>query len=198
MPVFSESTRRYTELAPAPALAPWVECYWMMHGTGPRSVPNRVLPDGCADIILGLADAPGPVVVGTMQAAAVFSPQGPVSYFGVRFRPGCALPFLDVPLREITDRRVPLDTLWGRAAELLTDVPASERRVRMEAALRERLRRWKVGARSDEALIARAIGLMRQARGGASIGGVAAALGIGERRLERAFDRSVGVAPKVF
>ena len=194
----SESTLRYAESPPGPALAPWVECYWTMQGGGQKPIPNRVLPDGCADIILGLADAPGAVAVGTMQTAVVFPVERPVSYFGVRFRPGCALPFLGVPLRELTDRRVPLTALWGADAERLADVPASERGPCMDVTLGARLRRWKIDARSDEALIARAIGVMRGACGGANVGAVAAALGTGERRLERAFHRSVGVAPKVF
>lgn len=198
LPSSAADRPQYAELAPSASLAPWVECYWTMDGVDDPSRPNRVLPDGCADIILGLPDCSGPVAVGTMATAAVFRRDGPVSCFGVRFRPGCALPFLDLPLREITDRRVPLDALWGREAELLADVSRNERRSRVERVLADRLRRWSADGRSDETLVARAIELMRRTRGGASVGGVAAALGTGERRLERAFDRNVGVGPKLF
>jgi AraC-like DNA-binding protein len=191
-------TPRYTELAPAPELAPWIECYWAMRAANAPDVPNRVIPDGCSDIIVGLTDAPGPVAIGTMQTAAVFCLQGPVDYFGVRFRPGCALPFLGVPLRELTDRRVPLDQVWGADAQRLGDVSAANARTTINRVLGDRLRSWKCDARSDETLVWNAIGLMRRARGSANIGGVAAALGVGERRLERAFDRSVGIGPKVF
>ena len=191
-------TPRYTEIAPAPALARWVECYWTMRAAHALGVPNRVLPDGASDIIIGLGDVPGPVVIGTMRTAAVFALEGTVDYFGVRFRAGCGLPFLDVSMREITDRRVPLDALWGAEAELLADVPASERVWWMNRILGERLQRWTPDARSDESLVERAVALMRRARGGVGVGEVAAAIGVGERRLERAFDRSVGIGPKLF
>lgn len=197
-PIPRSDRRRYAELAPSPALAPWIDCYWTLHASGPSRVPNRVLPDGCTDIILGLVDAPGPVAIGTMRGAAVFPLTGPVDYFGVRFRPGCGLPFLGIPLCEITDARVPLDDLWGREAARLADVATDARVDCMERVLSQRLHRWLRDRRADEPLASRAIALMRQARGGASIRDVASALGVGERRLERAFDRSVGVAPKVF
>jgi AraC-like DNA-binding protein len=188
----------YAELPPSPALAPWIECWWTLHAAGPSPVPNRVLPDGCTDIILGLGDEPGPVAIGTMRSAAVYPLSAPVDYFGVRFRPGCGLPFLGVPLSELTDARVRLDDLWGREAARLVDVPTDARLARMERVLSERLHRWLRDRRNDEPLAYRAVALMRQSRGGASIRDVASALGVGERRLERAFDRGVGVAPKVF
>ncbi len=38
----------------------------------------------------------------------------------------------------------------------------------------------------------------RRARGGVAVSAVAAAIGVGERRLSRAFDRWVGLSPKAF
>ncbi len=157
-----------------------------------------MLPDGCSDIILGLADTRGPTAIGTMRSAAVYPISGPIDYFGVRFRPGGALPFFGVPLSELTDDRVLLDDLWGRHADALSDVAPERRLARMEGMLSARLHRWLRDPHADEPLASRAIALMRQARGGVGIRAVASALGVGERRLERAFDRSVGLPPKVF
>jgi AraC-like DNA-binding protein len=197
-PPTDPSLPRYAERPPGPALAPWIECYWTIRATDAPSVPNRVLPDGCSDIILGLGDVSGPVAIGPMRTAEVFPLTGVVDFFGIRFHPGCALPFLGLPLSEITDARVPLDTLWGDDTRLLADVAPEVRVAHAEQLLTERLRRWMRGRRADEPLASRAIALLRQARGGASIAAVASALGVGERRLERAFDRSVGLSPKVF
>ncbi|MEP7219956.1 MAG: DUF6597 domain-containing transcriptional factor, partial [Bacteroidota bacterium] len=42
----------YRESPPSPRLAPYVECYWSMRAIpGAAPTPNRVLPDGCVDII---------------------------------------------------------------------------------------------------------------------------------------------------
>jgi AraC-like DNA-binding protein len=167
-----------------------------MRATGAASVPNRVLPDGCSDIIIGLGDHPAPVAVGTMRAAEVFPLTGSVDFVGIRFRPGRGHSFVGVPLHEITDCRIALDALWGSAARALTDVAPDARISCAERVLRERLRTCTDDGRVEELLVSRAIALLRQSRGGASIRAVASALGIGERRLQRAFDRSVGVSPK--
>ncbi|HEX6105626.1 MAG TPA: AraC family transcriptional regulator [Gemmatimonadales bacterium] len=190
---------RYAEIVPGPALAPWVECYWSIRATCPGAVPNRVLPDGCVDLIVGV-DGARPFVVGTMRAAVVFPLAGRVDLFGVRFRPGGAAALLDLPLVELTDLRVPLEEIWGPAAGVLGDAvePGSlgARASRAEAVLRARLGGWR--ERADELLARQAVALLRRARGGVGVRELAAALGVGERRLERAFGQAVGLGPKAF
>lgn len=191
---------RYVELPPSLALAPWVECYWSIQAIDAPGIPNRVLPDGCSDLIVGISNDPTPMAVGTMSTAAVVPMIGRVDLFGIRFHPGGALPLLGTPLAELTDRRVPLEALWGRQAQALAGAwePArlAERAERAERVLRTRVALWARGPRGDEALVAEAVSLLRRARGGVGVGQVAAALGVGQRRLERAFGRSVGLSPK--
>jgi AraC-like DNA-binding protein len=191
---------RYVEVPPGPELAPWVACYWAIQADDAPPVPNRVLPDGCADFIIGIGNDPTPMVVGTMQSAVVIPTAGRVDLFGIRFRPGSALPLVGTPLGELTDQRVPLEALWGRDAEQIGDLAVegspAERAARAERLLRRRLAGWARSPGGDEAFVAQAVSLLRRARGGVGIGQVAAALGVGQRRLERAFARSVGLSPK--
>jgi len=187
----------YAETAPSPALAPWVQCFWSIAGTSAESVPNRVLPDGCADVIVDLSAAPNAFAVGPMRTASVVTVAGAVDLFGVRFRPGAASAFLGASLDELCDQDVPLDLLWGRlAAELeerLAAAPRDERVRHAERVLAGVLR----DARGSDDVVSRAVALMRRARGGATVRDVASALGVGERRLERAFARHVGYGPKM-
>lgn len=195
------SPPRYLELPPGPALVPSIACYWAIRGDPAGSTANRVMPDGCADVIVGVSGSPEPLVVGTMRTARVVPLSGPMDLFGVRFLPGCALPFLDTPLDQLTDIRVPLDALWGRSAEVVADALApaepETRARRLDRVLQSRLAAMN-GFRPgrDEALAARAVDLMRRTRGGLGVRDLAKALGIGERRLQRAFDRSVGLSPR--
>ncbi len=191
----------YRELAPSPALAPWVECFWSIRASDAAGVVNRVVPDGCADLIMGVGGGLDPIVVGTMRTAMLSRLTGPVDLFGVRFHPGAALALIDVPLGELTDRSVELEALWGTDAAALGEAfgppDLTERAARAEQVLHRRLARWARRRRGDEAMVTEAVALLRRARGGAGVRDVAAALGVGERRLERAFDRSVGVSPKM-
>jgi hypothetical protein len=143
---------------PSAALAPWIECFWSI-GAGAALV-NRVLPDGCADLIVGVDGAGSATVVGTMRSALLVSLVGPARLVGVRFHPGAALRIFDAPLAELTDRRIPLEVLWGRAAEELADAlhraDAADGARRAEQLLAERLGRESRRPASDEALAERA------------------------------------------
>jgi hypothetical protein len=179
----------YTE-SPPTNLAPWVECFWSITSTdGPQGV-DRILPDGCADIIIDLGTNPHAFVVGTMSTALLTPRTGRGALFGIRFRPGAAFPFLGVPLREMTDQRIALDALWGARTEPLIDA------VLRGTSVENILRPPRVS--SEDEIVPRAVSLFRQARGGVAVRDVAAALGLGERRLNRVFDRCVGLSPKGF
>jgi len=187
---------RFARRLPSPDLAPWIVCYWSLDATDAPRFRSRVLPDGCNDLIVDLSGTARPFVVGAMPQAQVVTLQGRVDLLGVRFRPGGAMPFLHQPLDELTGREVELDALWGRAAGSLADALAGEstagRRIeRLEGALRRALqRRW------EESLVTQAVECCHRAHGAISVRRVAAALGVGERRLERAFARCVGLSPK--
>ena len=190
----------YRECPPGEALAAWVERFWTIRGECDDALPNRVLPDGCADVIVDLSSSPHAFVAGPMRAAAVVPLAGHVDLFGVRFRPGAALAFLDAPLAELTDRDVPLEALWGSLAgaleSALAQAPVAARVALAERILLARLEAARGAGREAQA-VGHAIALLRRSRGGAGVRDVAAALGVGERWLERAFDRHVGYGPKM-
>jgi AraC-like DNA-binding protein len=191
-----DAVPRFARRPPSPDLAPWIVCYWSLGATGAPRFKSRVLPDGSNDLIVDLSGKTRPFVVGAMPQAEVVTLQGRVDLLGVRFHPGGALPFLHHPLNELTGREVELDALWGRAAGSLADAvaaepPAGQRIEHLERVLRDALqRRW------EESLVTRAVACYHRAHGAISVRQVASALGVGERRLERAFARCVGLSPK--
>ena len=71
---------RYREYAPPADLAPYVRCLWRITADDAPLTPNRICPDGCADIVLieGTVRA-----VGTMRTAAVMPLAGRVDLMGV-------------------------------------------------------------------------------------------------------------------
>jgi AraC-like DNA-binding protein len=157
-----------------------------------------VLPDGSNDVIVDLSGDPRPFVVGAMRQAEVVPLAAHVDLLGVRFRPGGAVPFLDVPLHELTDRQVALEVLWGgRAGALaaaLAEAPTHARVCVLERYLLAALRPASV----VDDIVRRTVALMQRTRGGIGIRSAAQALGVGERRLQRTFDHSVGLSPKRF
>ncbi|HEU5260005.1 MAG TPA: DUF6597 domain-containing transcriptional factor, partial [Gemmatimonadales bacterium] len=200
---------RYREYRPHPALAPWVRCYWTIAAEDAAPTPNRICPDGCADIIVDLG-APAPPVgrtgglrayaVGTMRSPVVVPMSGRIDMIGIRFRPGGARAFLGVPLVQLTDRTAPLEALGWRGVAILEEQLAESaepavRLSRLEEALS--CRRPRTRARAGAGTPG-AIDLLERTHGALSIRDVTRATGLSGRALERAFRDAVGVSPKRF
>ena len=186
----------YAEILPTAALRPWVECFWTVRDDG-ESREQRVLPDGCADLIFDLAEGAGSAV-GTMTRPIVVPAGGDL--LGVRFKPGRAAAFLRIPLAEITDARVPLADLWpgvilSEAKDLLCRTVegssfAALRMTGLETFLLKRLQPDR--DRRVDAAIDRII------RGSERVETIANDIGISRQHLARQFLHHVGVSPKTF
>jgi AraC-like DNA-binding protein len=188
----------YREYAPPPAVAELLICSWTLEveRDGPRH-QQRVLPDGCADIVW-FGDA-SPVAVGPMTRPVLEAVEPGTTLVGLRFRPGVASRVLGVPAHELTDRDVPLDEIWHRR----TFQPSSDR-LRQASTIIERaeIAQSLLASRCDairppDAAVQRAVSLIATA-GRERIDDVAKQLGISERQLHRRFAASVGYSPKTF
>lgn len=215
---------RYRSIAPEPALAPWVECFWSLTDDGPASAaPEPVWPDGCIELIVhlgrpfraltddgALAAQPVSFLVGQMVRPMVLQAAGAVATFGVRFRPGGARPFFGVPLGEVAGKTVALAALWGVEAAALESALAEAwsegasrptSRLALERVVhvtgRTLLRRLD-SQRRPPAEVDLAVARVMAARGAVRIESLAREVGWGTRRLERRFTDAVGLAPKPF
>ena len=130
---------RYFESAPARSFQPYVVCNWTHIFEGDCAHDFKVLPDGCVDIIL-MGDRP-PLVVGPNLKAFVASFDGPTKIVGIRLKPGIAAAVLNENVKNIVDREVPLEDLWGsRAPKLQDDVSHDEKRQLLESIILWKLR----------------------------------------------------------
>jgi AraC-like DNA-binding protein len=116
----------------------------------------------------------------------------------VRFWPGGAYPFLQIPQSEIAGQLIALDAVLGSTAgELhsrIADAPTAAESVRqVEAILLARLNRFRL---HDEVAL-KAIALILRAGGCLSIDTLAREMGINSRKLDRTFNTRVGLAPKI-
>lgn len=186
----------YREHDPPPALAARVECLWTLRSDGALPTPalNRVLPDGCIDLIVDLGDTPrfGPrgYVVGAMTRAVSVRMAGRVEIAGVRFRPGGAA--LGLPAGELTDRAAGVDELGLRA--LCAPVLEAGSAFAALPVLAEVLAALHRDA--PEPIATAAWARLRSTAGALPVRELAAQLGVGERRLQRIFHDHVGLTPK--
>jgi AraC-like DNA-binding protein len=198
----------YREHAPTPALAPFVRCFWSVRfdpSHGPPSM-QRVLPDGCMDVIFSFGDEPvgsftlpdeRARLVGSMTFADRFLLHPGADLFGVRFRPGAAAAFVRVDAHEVLNSSASLRNVLGRRASQiqheLADLSPERRRTRLSHEL-SRLQR---PMSREQAIVIEAERAIDRHRGRIAVETIAEHVGVGRRRLERAFAAYVGHGPKV-
>lgn len=178
----------YRELAPPPALREALACLWVRVVSPEGASPTRVLPDACVDLIWQAGR--GAFVAGP-DTGPKLAPASPGAVFvGARFLPGAGGPALGVPLDELRDARVDVDTMWPQLDDRLpgTLTPqAAMRRVALTAA------RLAVAGPPDAAVHAAA---HRLADPRARVEALADELGLSDRQLRRRFRAAVGYGPK--
>jgi hypothetical protein len=101
MPCRIEFTMHYEEFVPTFVLRPFVRCYWHMASDGEPAaeITNRVLPDGCIDILYNLSDPlrrlgfeeelrQSTYLIGAMRKPSLVRFGRNLDVVGIRFQPG--------------------------------------------------------------------------------------------------------------
>jgi AraC-like DNA-binding protein len=181
-------------------MRPFVDCYWTR--VGREGAETRVIPDGAVDIIFDLS-APSlssaAFVVGTMTAPLVVKASRTCDYVAVRFRPGGAQPLFGNSMRELSDHRVDLASMWSSQVasdwtECLEDVPTSSRVRLLERLLIGRISELA----SPEPRVRDAVLRIQRSRGSISVERLSSILGLTRQHLTRLFDCHVGMGVKIF
>jgi AraC-like DNA-binding protein len=197
----------YREWLPAEALRRHVRCFWIVENGAAEladAALQRVLPDGCMDIIVARhggtdeeRDAFAITAVGAMTRYLDATPL-PMR-LGVRFQPGMAAPFLRASGPAIRDLEVPLEDLWGREGHRLLGRIArasstSDRVAVLDGWLRERL----ASAPCEDADVLAVVHDILARGGGGPVRAAMRASLRSERQLRRTFESAVGLSPKRF
>jgi AraC-like DNA-binding protein len=183
-------TSAYAESRPPEWLSSHACCVWTQ-AAGPAGHVQRVLPDGCADIVWM---AGGELVVAGPATGHVLAeiPAG-VTAVGMRFGPGAAGAALGLPANELQDRTVELSDLWGISGRELTERMAQAPPQRRLALLAEAVGRRLREAPPPDPIVTHATGLLAR---GLPVAETGREVALGERHLRRRFHEAVGYGPK--
>ena len=177
---------RYREIAPSPAFAEAIECFWMTEAE-PGDATHRVAPDGCADIILSPG---GLVLVGAMTAFQDVA-SGAITT-GVRFHPAMWPAQFKIPADRITDRALPLEDVWGSRARALLGRLDTVANVEQTARVFESILEPTPMANPFQ----RAVRWMRRRHGCVTMDELASRAGLSARHLRRVSLEQTGLTPK--
>jgi AraC-like DNA-binding protein len=191
---------QYTEFAPHPALAPYIDAYWTAAGDSTGMQTEKILPDGCIDIIFNIGpdclsennnfvlDSGQAYLIGTMTQfkETLMTPE--TRLLGIRFKPAAFTVFYEYPsLEKLTDITVALDK------KLAPDINST---IKYSIGYLDHffLKKLSKPRRSILPIISG----IQEAKGQLSVKALAEKYFTTTRQLERAFNQQMGVGPKEF
>ncbi|MEO5817019.1 MAG: helix-turn-helix transcriptional regulator [Gemmatimonadaceae bacterium] len=206
----------YTIVAPEGRLADYVRAIWTVNAapSPAGSSEQPVVPDGCPELIFNLGDPihrlrgsevdvhDRTMLAGQITGAIQLRPQGRVTLIGVRLHPWAMHALLGVGAVELRDNIVPLEMAVGGALrERLDDFSPDAGPSAFAGAVTEALWRHVAGRPAPSAAaitVYRALRHVPRDGSRATVRGVAKSLGRSERQLQRVFEESVGLSPKLY
>jgi AraC-like DNA-binding protein len=208
----------YIECRPAPPLSRFVRRLWYANAPSAQHARERILPNGCAQIVVTLSRSfltdcsesgqerrmPPGILVGQRSTCEIIATADLVDLAGVMFAPG-GLPALVADRADLlSNRSVPLEQIWcGFTDDLrsrMQEESSPERRLRI---LEDCLQSLLSTSRADGGFklhpaVEFALEQFADASNRVSVAEVAQRSGWSERRFSQMFREQVGFPPKVW
>jgi AraC-like DNA-binding protein len=186
----------YTPRGP---LAAYVDFFWIYEGYAVPHQREQVMPVPTLDVVFTL-DSSGRALSGVSGARSkvfLLDTSLPFSAIGIHFRPGGGFPFFPIPVGELHNQTVALDTLWGAFAGTVSDQLWEARSVEARFRILERALVARARGQCDRhPAVTHAVALFDQSHGALSVGCVVRRTGVSQRRLIELVWNEVGLSPK--
>ena len=182
--------------APAAALAPFVDYFWIVEWDmrGRAMETQRVLPYPNAHLVF---EAGRTAIHGVVRGAYDKPLAGAGKVLGVRFAPGGLRPFIGQPLSSFTDSTLAADTLLSMPASQAETLVLQQTDDSAMVAQAQSMLLAVLPDIDEAALLAGRLSAAIAAQNGpASVAQLCEQMQISERRLQRLFANYVGVPPK--
>lgn len=194
-----------------PELQPFVKCFWTLDDDGgEKPVKQRVLPDGCMEMIFHYGDLyrqyfedgsniiqPRSFVFGQITTYIEIAPTGITGLVAARFLPDGLKPFLDIPVSSLANKAVAITDVFGEKGKLLEEnvIAATDNEVRIkliESFLLSRL----ADPQTINVITKDCIDIILKSQGQLDVVELAGKLKINRRNMERKFTAAIGMSPK--
>ncbi|KFF25919.1 helix-turn-helix domain-containing protein [Chryseobacterium vrystaatense] len=199
----------YQTFQPNTDLAPFIKCYWTLDSPK-EEIPQSqtIVPDGCMEMIFHYGDLykqyidgaavvqPRSCVFGQLTQPLKIEPTGITGIFSIRFHHEGFIPFATIPIKEMDDQAVSLETLFGTAGTEL------EKQVILAPTIQEKINAVEIfllkrlNTETVDRIIKSTVDLLLNANGQMSVNTLSEQTHINRRQLERKFSSSIGLSPK--
>lgn len=203
----------YQEIEPRKELSNYLKCIWMLEDEQPADTasPQKVLPDGCAELIIHygshfkietagkLVKQPRSFIFGALTRPIELYTTGPSGMIAARFYPGGLFPFVQRPLRQLTDRYISLSSLYGKKGKQIEATVLNAPGLQQRAALLQDFLSalLTVNPPAGSMIPHRIAEMMINKDKAVKIEALSRQLNVGRRHLERKFIEQTGMTPKM-
>src|SRR6185436_10527695 len=199
----------FEKTEPSPFLAPFVECYWRAESPDTAVVEQKIVPDGCPEMIFqyrdpywinmdGQWEKQEPFLLGGQIKKYFFlKNEGASGIFGIKFKETALAHLFGTDMSTLTDSVVGLASRLPNLAALCREIVANPDGERQVAVVEDFLKGTCRGKKADH-MVDRAVAVIRNSSGSASVASLCEELAVTERSLERIFRTYVGLSPKFF
>ena len=201
----------YQTFEPDINLSEFIKCYWTLEGPKEENPQRqRIIPDGCMEMIFHYGDLykqyigdgssilqPRCFVFGQLTQPLEIEPTGETGIFSVRFHPEGFMPFITIPLKEMDNKAISLEKLFGKEGreieqEILGTKTTSGKIKHIETFLMKRL----ADTVTIDRIVKSTVEVILTANGQLSIDELSKKTSINRRQLERKFSSAIGLSPK--
>ncbi|MCE7062140.1 helix-turn-helix domain-containing protein [Dyadobacter sp. CY343] len=202
----------YETYQPDQELSDFVKCFWTLRvPAGPDPQKQRIVPDGCVEMIFMLGDdvrryinetdhiiQPRAMILGQLTEPLCIEPTGAVDTFAVRFFPGGFIPFTTLSMPDLENTETDLSAVFGEEdtanlKKLVVNAANTEERIQIvQTFLAQKLR----DAKHIDRILRSTVDLILASKGRVPVGGILQENILKRRQLERRFSKLVGLSPK--
>ncbi|OAB38416.1 helix-turn-helix domain-containing protein [Paenibacillus glacialis] len=202
--------RTYIPRAP---LSGFVDFFWYFEGYHPPHTRELTLPDGSVELVFNLNEDKiklfdrenkgllydRSVICGPHSEYFIIDTSVETTSLGIHFRPGGINPFLKMPVNELHNNNVSLDTLWGtRAHDLHEKILLSKTVDDKFRTLEESLMKLASRPLIRHPAVSFALNEFQSLSDKRPLSDVIGQIGLSQRRFIQIFKEEVGLTPKLF
>ncbi|MBT2619351.1 helix-turn-helix domain-containing protein [Chryseobacterium sp. ISL-6] len=200
----------YQTFQPQLDLAPLIKCYWIMESPKDENPQQQtIVPDGCMEMIFHYGDLyrqylengenvvqPRSCVFGQLTQPLKIEPTGVTGIFSVRFHYDGFLPFATIPIKEMDNKAISLEKIFG------TDGTELERNVLQAKTTEEKIAAVelfllnRLNMETIDKIVQSTVDTILTANGQMPINELSKRININRRQLERKFSMTIGLSPK--
>lgn len=201
----------YDRVIPPLSLSALVDCYWVVENEDYTIEQQKIIPDGFPEIIFHYGDAyrinisgewqiqPKMLLAGQIRNHFLLENTGASGMIGIKFKPATLTQLFGVGMSSITDKVMDLNSILYNeflsiSDRLLSNIPYQDKIKLLNTFFIE----LELKEVENDGFVRDALSLIFESNGLISVSELTEKLGINERKLERLFNKYIGLSPKFY